>query len=1007
MAYSGNNILYIEDFQHYLSGRSGQVKVRCPFCDEMRSDKRDKSLSIDATTYLYHCHYCQASGVLRSKMGEILSKDQRNFQPKKKTYSRPAKKIDPEKKYSESFLSFFANRCISEQTLRKAKVTQETEKMPNVGRVGVIAFNYYLNGELVNVKYRTRDKGFKLISGAQIIPYNLDAIEAKSFKEGEDKHCFITEGEMDALTLIECGYQHAISAPNGGSNKNMEFLDDFIDSHFEPLDYIYICVDNDNVGMGFRHELIRRFGEDKCRIIDYPAPCKDINEVLMKYGKDSVKKCVENYTELRPDGIQELVDVESSLDDIFHNGLQKGATVGIPSVDKIVSFKTGMLNVVTGVPSHGKALHIDEPLKTPNGWTTMGDVKVGDELYDENGNICKVTFCTPIMYNHKCYKLTFSDGSTVVCDAEHIWVTRDDKARRSEYQYQKRVRKNGTTEIMRRGTDQSNKRTFPQERTAEEIANTLYVENGKRCNHAVRVAKALEGKQQSLLVEPYLLGVWLADGVASTGTTICTGDKEVIDRIASFGYTVTKHKYKYNYGIHNLAWKLKDLGLINNKRIPCQYLNSTINDRIELLKGLMDSDGYIAKDGSCYYYSSRKDLAEDVYELVVSLGMKANFGSKQATLYGVNKKMCYIVHFSPLFDCFTLQRKSERIKTKYNDKVNWRYIVKAEEVDSVPVKCIQVDSPSHLYLCGKSMIPTHNTYMLNYLLIKLNLIHDWKVAFFSPEFYPVSLHISQVIETMGGQRFSAQNYNYKTYEAMKSYMCKNFFFIDPNDTDIGSVLDRAKYLIRKKGIKVLVIDPFNALTDKERKSVKQDEYISEFLQKLRWFARKFDIAIFLVMHPVKQKKLDNGLYPVCDLYDCKGASEIFDKADMGITVWRNHLEDYAEMHITKIKFRHLGEKGKATFKFNTRNGRYVEIESAEDVKQKGLDMRTLPVIWDDSNYILQKIQDSQMQTELGIDNSIKTQAMLKPNTDFMPRVEADPLPWESNNDYYEDDETPF
>ena len=653
MAYSGDKTLYIEDFQHYLSGRSGQVKVRCPFCDEMRSDKRDKSLSIDATTYLYHCHYCQASGVLRSKMGEILSKDQRNFQPKKKTYSRPSKKINTDKKYSESFLSWFQGRCISENTLRKAKVTQETEVMPNVGKTGVVAFNYYLNGELVNIKFRTREKGFKMVSGAQVIPYNLDSIENKAFKEGEERHCFITEGEMDTLTLIECGYEHAISAPAGGGNTNLEFLDDFIDSHFDQLDYIYICVDNDNVGMGFRHELIRRFGEDRCRIIDYPSPCKDINEVLMKYGKDAVKKCVENYTELRPDGIQELVDVESSLDDIFHNGLQKGATVGIPSVDKIVSFKTGMLNVVTGVPSHGK------------------------------------------------------------------------------------------------------------------------------------------------------------------------------------------------------------------------------------------------------------------------------------------------------------------------------------------------------------------TYLLNYLLIKLNLIHDWKVAFFSPEFYPVSLHISQVIETMGGQRFSAQNYNYKTYEAMKSYMCKNFFFIDPNDTDIGSVLDRAKYLIRKKGIKVLVIDPFNALTDKERKSVKQDEYISEFLQKLRWFARKFDVAIFLVMHPVKQKKLDNGLYPVCDLYDCKGASEIFDKADMGITVWRNHLEDYAEMHITKIKFRHLGEKGKASFKFNTRNGRYVEIDSAEDVKSKGLDMRTLPVIWDDSNYILQKIQGENKQAEFGIDDSIKTKTMLKPNTTFAPAVEADPLPWESRNDYNEEDETPF
>ena len=947
-------------------------------------------------------------------MGEILSKEQRNFQAKRKTYIRPKKKDDAkEKKFSDSFLEFFKSRGISESVLKKMKVTQETEFMPGPQKkVGVVAFNYYLDGELINVKYRTRDKNFKMVSGAQLIPYNIDSISESAFKDGEDKYCFITEGEMDALTLVECGYDHALSVPGGGSNGNTEFLDDFIDSHFEQLDYIYICGDTDKVGLAFRQELIRRFGQERCRIVDYSNGCKDINDVLMKYGKEEVRKCVESYTELRPDGIQELSDVENELDSIFSNGLQRGAMVGIPSVDKILSFKTGMLNVVTGVPSHGKALHIEELLKTPNGWTTMGDVKVGDELYDENGDICKVTFCTPIMYNHKCYKLTFSDGSTVVCDAEHIWVTRDDKARRSENRYKKRVRKNGTTEIMRRGKDQSNKRTFPQERTAEEIANTLYAGNGKRCNHAVRVAKALEGKQQSLLVDPYLLGVWLADGVASTGTTICTGDKEVIDRIESFGYTVTKHKYKYNYGVHNLAWKIKELGLINNKRIPCQYLNSTINDRIELLKGLMDSDGYIAKDGSCYYYSSRKDLAEDVYELVVSLGMKASFGSKQAKLYGVDKKKCYIINFSPLLDCFTLKRKSERIKSKYSDKVNWRYIIKAEEVDSVPVKCIQVDSPSHLYLCGKSMIPTHNTYMLNYLLVRLNLLHGWKVAFFSPEFYPVSLHISQVIETMGGERFSAQNYNYTVYEAMKSYMCKNFFFIDPNDTDINSVLERAKYLIKKKGIKVLVIDPFNALTDKEKRNVKQDEYISEFLQKLRWFARKYDVACFQVMHPKKMSKLETGLYPVCDLYDCKGASEIFDKADIGLTVWRNEMEDYAELHVTKIKFRHLGEKGKATFKFNTRNGRYVEIDDADDIRNRGIDIRSMSVNWDNSNYILKKINDEQMQSDFGFDSSLKTQVMLKPDQSFAPSVNADPLPWESEQpvfraEYEDDDSCPF
>lgn len=605
MANYGKNdgdALFIEDFQPVLMGRHGQIKTFCPFCREVRTNKRDRSLSINTQTLAYHCHYCDAKGYLKSKMGDTLATDQRYFKPQPKVFVKPKPKDkDKEGVFSDAFIEWFEGRGISKDTLLKLRVTEEVEYIPQQNaKKRCVAFNYYLEDELINTKFRTRDKDFKQVSGAKLIPYNINSIAPEAYEEGEDKYVIITEGEMDALTYVECGFTHVVSVPSGATG-NLEWLDDFIDSHFDPLDTFFISTDNDQKGVAERQELIRRLGRDRCCIIDYPKPCKDINEVLMQSGKDAVKKCVEEYTELKMEGIQELVDVESSLDFIFNNGLQKGATTGIPSLDKILSFKTGMLNVVTGVPSHGK------------------------------------------------------------------------------------------------------------------------------------------------------------------------------------------------------------------------------------------------------------------------------------------------------------------------------------------------------------------TFALNYLLAKLNLLHGWKIAFFSPEFYPVSTHIAQVIETLGGARFSAQNYTKSTYEVMKEYMCKNFFWIDPDDTDIQSVMDRAQYLIRKKGIKALVIDPFNALTDKSKKNQKQDEYISDFLQKLRWFARKFDVAVFLVMHPTKMIKLESGLYPVCDLYNCKGASEIFDKADIGLTVWRNEQEDYAEIHVTKIKFRHLGEKGKAAFKFNIHNGRYVEIGDPDDLRRQGIDIKTMQVAWDNSNYILEKL----------------------------------------------------
>lgn len=957
--YGNKDVLYIEDFQQVLSGRSGQIKTFCPFCRESRTNKRDRSLSINTETLAYHCHYCDAKGYLKSRMGEILARDQRYFKSEPKKYVKPKPKdIDKVEKFGKSFLDWFKGRGISEQTLIKAKVTQEPFPYGKEKK-GCVAFNYYFEDELINVKYRTKDKQFAQVSGAKLIPYNINSIAQEAFQEGEEKYVLITEGEMDALTYIECGYEHVVSVPSGATG-NLDWLDDFIDSHFEPLDIYYISTDNDKKGLEERQELIRRLGRDRCCIIDYPKPCKDINEVLMQYGKDEVKKCVDNRIELKMEGVQELVDVETELDYLFNNGLQKGATIEVPELDKILSFKTGLLSVVTGVPSHGKALSLDTPLPTPNGWTTMGDVKVGDKLYDENGNICTVTYITPIQYNRNCYKVTFSDNSEIICDEEHLWVTRDDKARRSEYRYQKRVRKNNTTEIQKRGTDQSHKRTFPKTRTTKEILDTLYVENGKRTNHAIKVQGALSGKETNLPLHPYVLGLWLADGTLGNNG-ITTGDEEVIRKIESYGFKTTKRKDKYGYGILGLTAKLKEACVYLSKHIPMQYKRASYSDRLLLLKGLMDGDGTCYKDGTCTYSTSIKQLADDFYELIMTMGLKATVTSKIGAYNGKKCKRNYNISFRPSFNCFTLQRKGCRIKEKYADDVNWRYIRKIEAVDSVPVKCIQVDSQNHMYLCGKSMIPTHNTFYLNFILARLNLIHNWKVAFFSPEFYPVSTHIAQIIETLGGARFSAKNYSRDVYDKMKEYICKNFFWISPDDTDINSVMERSKYLIRKKGIKALVIDPFNALTDKSRKNQKQDEYISDFLQKLRWFARKFDIAVFLVMHPTKLTKLENGLYPVCDLYNCKGASEIFDKADVGLTVWRNELEDYAELHVTKIKFRHLGEKGKATFKFNINNGRYVSIKDADELRKQGIDIKTMQIEYDNRNYIIEKLNNPHTQ----------------------------------------------
>lgn len=594
--------LYIEDFPNITFNGSGQVKVKCPLCIGRRNNKADRSLSINKQTLVYHCHYCEASGVLHSRNDKMNDSVVQFFKHEKKEYKRPDKVVKIEDgMYAQPFIEYFNQRGISEDTMKAVGITQEKERFGNVN-IGCIGFNFLLKGEVINTKYRTRDKKFKLISGAELIPYNIDSIHPSSYNEGEEKYALYTEGEIDCMTWVECGFSHAVSAPNG-ANANMEYLDNYIDEYFEPLDVIYISVDNDRKGMEFRYELLRRFGSSRCRIIDYPSPCKDINEVMVKYGLEAVKECFNNYTEIKPEGIMELRDVETNLDFLFHNGFQAGVKIGMPTIDQYLSFRIGMLVVVTGVPTSGK------------------------------------------------------------------------------------------------------------------------------------------------------------------------------------------------------------------------------------------------------------------------------------------------------------------------------------------------------------------TYMLNFILAKLNIIHDWKIAFFSPEFYPVSDHMGQMMETLGGLRFHSDNYDANTYDKMKEYVNNNLFWIDPDDTDINSVMERAIYLIKRKGVKALVIDPFNSLTDKNYKGGRKDEYISDFLQMLRAFARKYGIAVFLVMHPTKMIKQDNGLYPVCDLYNCKGASEVYDKADIGLSMWRNEIEDYCELHIVKMKFRSMGSKGHISLKFNLNNGRYVELGGdASEMIKKGTDVRHMSMNWDNNNYIINKMK---------------------------------------------------
>ena len=582
-------------------GRTGgKVKTYCPQCHNQRRDKRDKSLSVDLDKGLWHCHYCGWSGTLTESTYDPSPEGKRKWmeqQPwyrqtqirqQKREYKKPQPR--PAAPMSAKALAWFKGRGISEETLLAMKVTEGLEWMPQKnGQANTVQFNYYHNGELVNTKFRTGDKCFKLVSGAELLPYNIDAIKGQ-------KECIITEGEMDALSFYECGRHDVISVPNG-ANANLDYLDNYIDEYFEDKETIYIASDTDTKGVLLRDELLRRFGVERCRVLEYGEGCKDANEHLMKFGRESLLQFIASAPEIKVEGVFTVSDFEQSLDALFENGWQKGVTIGHDNFDRLCSFETKRLCIVTGIPGSGKSEFIDE-------------------------------------------------------------------------------------------------------------------------------------------------------------------------------------------------------------------------------------------------------IAE-----------------------------------------------------------------------------------------------------------RLNMRYGWRFAYFSPENAPLAYHASKLIEKFTGKRFNRQSLTFGEYKQVKEHIEQDFYFIAPTDNyRVDNILEKAKYLVRRRGIKALVIDPYNRL-ESEQGTRNETQYISELLDKLTNFAQRNDILIILMAHPTKQPRNKDGVIEAPTLYDISGSANFFNKADFGIVVHRNRTENTVEVHVQKVKFRHLGECGTALFKYNLNNGRYTPYTNG------------IEPVWDNENHIQAEIRRRQQEAD--------------------------------------------
>ncbi|GAA0719707.1 hypothetical protein Drose_06010 [Dactylosporangium roseum] len=380
---------------------------------------------------------------------------------------------------------------------------------------------------------------------------------------------------------------------------------------------------------------------------------------------------------------------------------------------------------VFGTTGSGKALALDTPIPTPDGWTTMGALAVGDRVFDENGNVCNVVAATDIMHDRPCYEVEFSDGTVIVADAEHQWRTTTQRGRWQQgnlLRHPNPKRDRTTRRVM----------LDVEPVTTEQIAATLYAPRGgsqpRAVNHAVDVCGALDYPKRDLSIQPYTLGAWLGDG-NSYGATISNPDPEVLEEIRRDGYIVTDHSDGIGHGILTAKFNkgeprpvghrsfqalLKDAGLLLNKHIPEEYLRSSIGQRRALLAGLLDTDGTCAPSGVVSLALCHERLARDAFDLVLGLGFKATMRTKRVKGRTEATSTCYTIAFTAHEPVFRFPRKGDRQRpVPVTSTSRRRYIVDVRSIESVPVRCIQVDSPRHMYLASRACVPTHNSELLN------------------------------------------------------------------------------------------------------------------------------------------------------------------------------------------------------------------------------------------------------------------------------------------------------
>ncbi len=504
-----------------------------------------------------------------------------------------------------------------------------------------------------------------------------------------------------------------------------------------------------------------------------------------------------------------------ALDEIEAIGSRGGGLTGVPTgfadLDALTNgLHAGQMIVIAARPALGKALALDTSLPTPAGWTSMGEVAVGDQLIGADGRPVTVVAATEVMHGRPCYEVEFSTGEVIVADAQHQWLTWSHDARAGG------------------GVGSQSDRRTGKVATTEQIAATIHCRApGGRPNHAVPVCGSLDLPEIALPIPPYALGAWLGTGNSGAGS-FTPEDPEIAMRVEAAGMAAIPQ------------------GLTGDMHIPASYLRAAEPQRRELLAGILDIAGTVTPTGAIRVRMATARLAGDLRELVLSLGHRCPTVRRAPAGYSVT--------FATGDQVFLLGRKQLLHKERTRPglrSARWRHIVDVRQVPSRPVRCVQVDNPDHLYLAGTGMIPTHNSTLALDLARAASVKGGLTSVIFSLEMSRneitmrlLSAEARVPLHSMRTGQMSEDDWT-RLARRMSEVVDAPLFIDDSPNMSMMEIRAKCRRLKQRHDLRLVIIDYLQLMSGAKRVENRQQE-VSDMSRSLKLLAKELEVPVIAV-----------------------------------------------------------------------------------------------------------------------------------------------------------------